>query len=390
MVLEREFPPDDRVEKEAFSLSHAGHKVHIACYTRRNLPSLEKKNNYDIFRKPISALIYKSGAAQLVFPFYLNFWRRFINALYNKNQYDAIHIHDLPLTRIGYELKRKHEIRLICDQHEYYSDWIVKTAHYNTIAGRVIKFLSNWKTYERFYLSKADAVITVESPLKDIYVQKVGLPDESVIVIPNTPRKSVFHNKNINQDIIAKYKNRFVLIYIGGLDRLRGLQLAIEAVVEIKQSLPEILLLLIGPKSKYYDIDSIVKEKGIADYFEWIPFQPIGVLPSYIAASDIGFFTPQLNRDEIHRTIATKIYQYIVMGKPVIVTMARMMQELVESNEIGFAVDDQDPREFIERVLEISGNSELRNSIKENTSRLSGRFSWEMTVRPLIDLYNSY
>ena len=146
-------------------------------------------------------------------------------------------------------------------------------------------------------------------------------------------------------------------------------------------------MLLIGPKSKYYDIVSIAQEQGIEDHFEWIPFQPIGVLSSYIAASDIGFFTPQLNRDEIHRTIATKIYQYIVMEKPVIVSRARMMQELVESNEIGFAVDDQDPREFIERVLEISGNSELRNSMKDNASKLSGRFSWEVTVTPLIDLY---
>jgi len=36
MVLEGEFPPDNRVEKEAVSLIEAGHEVHIACYSKKN------------------------------------------------------------------------------------------------------------------------------------------------------------------------------------------------------------------------------------------------------------------------------------------------------------------------------------------------------------------
>lgn len=389
MVLEREFPPDDRVEKEVRSLSEAGHKVHVACYTRNNQPEFENKEHYAIYRKPISGLTYKSSAAQLIFPLYFWFWRRFINELFQKNQYDAIHIHDLPLAKIGYEFKHKHGVKLICDQHEYYSDWIIKTAHYNTIPGRIIKTLSNWKAYERYYLSKADAVITVEIPLKDIYIQKVGLSEDSVIVIPNTPRRSVFQDKNVSEDILRKYNNRFVLLYIGGLDKLRGLHLAIKAVRALKNMMPEIMLLLIGPRSKYYDIPSLAIHNGIQNHFEWIPFQPVDILPSFILASDICFFTPQANRDEIHRTIATKIYQYMALGKPVIVSRGKMMQEFVESNRIGFAVDDKDPGEFTNRVLEIAKNSKLKKELETNAKKLSERFFWEITVQPLIELYRA-
>ena len=33
MILDQDFPPDDRPEKEALSLINAGYEVHLLCYT---------------------------------------------------------------------------------------------------------------------------------------------------------------------------------------------------------------------------------------------------------------------------------------------------------------------------------------------------------------------
>lgn len=81
---------------------------------------------------------------------------------------DVIHIHDLPLTNIGVKMKRKYEIKLVCDQHEYYSNLIVQTTH----------------------LNKADLVITVEEPLQKEYINKVRVKKEHIITLPNTPERS--------------------------------------------------------------------------------------------------------------------------------------------------------------------------------------------------------
>jgi len=389
MVLASEFPPDDRVEKEAYTLAKVGHEVIIACYTMTNRPLSEQKDYYTVRRKPISVFKYKSSAFQLLHPAYEKFWRKFIEDIYSKEAFDAIHIHDLPLSRVGYYFKEKYGVKLVCDQHEYYSDWIIKTAHYNTFAGKIIKAFSNWKAYEKKYLRRADAIITVEAPLKEIYLKEVGLPDEKLSLIPNTPLKSIFFEKEIKEDIVRKYDKRFVLLYIGGLDRLRGLDLAMRAIQELRTEVPEILLVLIGQKSKYYDIDAKAKQYGIMDQYEWIPFQPVNVLPSYISASDICIFTPQVNREEIHRTIATKIYQYLAIGKPLVVTKARLMQDFVESNRVGFAVDDTDPDEFVSRILEIMDNPELKKEFAANAKLLSEKYFWEVTVQPLIQIYQS-
>lgn len=389
MVLASEFPPDERVEKEAYSLSEVGHKITIACYTRTNKPLFEQNDYYTVRRKPMSVFIFKSSAFQLLHPAYEKFWRKFIQDIYSLETFDAIHIHDLPLSRVGYYFKKKYGIKLVCDQHEYYSDWIVKTAHYNTFAGKIINAFSNWKAFEKKYLMRADTVITVEDPLKEIYIQEVGLPDEKLNILPNTPLKSLFFEKEIKEEIVRRYDKRFVLLYIGGLDRLRGLDLAMRAVRELRTEIPEILLLLIGRKSKYYDIDALANQYGIIDHYEWIPFQPVKVLPSYISAADICIFTPQVNREEIHRTIATKIYQYLAIGKPIVVTKAKLMQDFVESNRIGFAVDDTDPAEFVSKTLEIKGNPELKKEFASNAKLLSEKYFWEETVQPLIRIYQS-
>ncbi len=126
MVLESEFPPDERVEKEIASLREIGFDVAVAVYTLTNKPAFERFNHYEIYRKKISRLLYKSSAAILLLPFYFRFWRSFLEPILRNGNYHVIHIHDLPLSKVGYELSGKYKLKLVCDQHEFYSNWIVR------------------------------------------------------------------------------------------------------------------------------------------------------------------------------------------------------------------------------------------------------------------------
>ncbi len=390
MVLEGEFPPDNRVEKEAVSLIKAGHEVHIACYSKKKeFVSREMYKGIVIHRKYLNSFLYKAGAAILILPFYFSFWKNFIDEIFQREAFEAIHVHDLPLAKTGYYFKVRYGALLVCDQHEFYSNWIVQTAHYNTKLGKIIKALSNWDSYEKKYLQKADVVVTVEEPLRKNYIEKTHLPPEKIFCIPNTPLRGLFNMKQINPEIVDKYKDSFVLLYIGGLDVLRGIEVAIKALPQLIPEIPEIRLVLVGKKSRYYDLEKIALEENVSDFVEFTGFQSVNLLPSFIEASSVCFFTPLTNRDEIHKTIATKIYQYIAMEKPVIVSNARMQEEFVRNHEVGFVIRDGDAGEFANRILEIYKNKELYRSLCENASRTSDLYTWEATIKPLIDFYNA-
>ena len=387
MVLESEFPPDERVEKEIESLQEIGFQVSVAVYTFMSKPELELFNGYEIHRKKISRLLYKSSAAILVIPFYFRFWFKYLNAILKKEQFDILHIHDLPLAKVGCRLSRKYNLKLVCDQHEYYSNWIVRTRHYNTLAGKIIRLLSNWKRYERKYLQKADMVITVENSLREIYIDRVQISPSKVISLPNTPRKQVFNAGNIDQEIIDKYKDCFVLFYGGSLDHIRGIDFIAECIARLKDEIANILFLVAGKENRAFSMSKLISGLQIENFVEHVGWVPLGKLPSYVAASKICLFVPRADNLEINNTIATKIYQYAAMGKPVIVSEARMMKEFVENNAIGYSIRYGDVNGFCDIVRNMRNHPEVLDEIRDRAIRVACDYTWENTSRDFIDYY---
>ena len=388
MILNEEFPPDYRVEKEAKSLIDSGHDVKLLCYTTQNTHSkVENYNGIDVRRFKINRKIRnKLHALYLILPIYRWIWTHHIQRLIREEKADVLHIHDLPLSDIGVAMKKRYGLKVVCDQHEYYSNWIGQNAHLNTLIGKIVKAFSNWKQYERKMLVKADLVITVEEPLRLEYIKNVGVGTDRIITVPNTPEKS-FMEKEIDQAIIRRYKNNFVLFYLGGIDILRGIDIAIQALPVIIKTIPEVKMVLAGKVWKNSDPIKIAKKLNVEEYVDFVGWLSVDMLPSYIAASDVCFHIPPVMREENNKTIATKIYQYMMIGKPIICGQAKMMRELILQNEAGLDIKDSDSEDFAARVKELYRNSELREQLAINSLKTGKRFIWGNTVTPLIKNY---
>lgn len=389
MLLENEFPPDERVEKEIHTLAEQGHKIHVACMTRRNSPSQEDKEEYTVHRFSISGLMFKLSVLILILPFYKNRWHRFARKLHLDHNFDAIHVHDLPLSIVGMKLKQKFGLKLICDQHEYYSNWIVETAHYNTMTGKIVKMLSNWKKYERKVLHCADHIITVEEPLKQIYIEEYQLDSDKIFVLPNTPNKALFNNFAVDTDLFKHYKESFTLLYMGGIDILRGIDYIINAIPEIVKTIPNFKFLLAGTVRKDYDPVRSAKKLGVEKYVDYIGWVDRKNLSSLIQACDLGVFTPLSDRTEINKTIATKNYQFLVMHKPMMVGKAQYMKEFTVDNNIGFSVDEVQTSEIVRGVLDFFQNVEKREAMAESCKKIGSDYYWEQTSKSLVDCYKS-
>ncbi len=386
MVLDKEFPPDERVEKEIHTLKENGFTVSVATCTFKSLPGEEHFNGYTIYRKRLSWILYKSSAAILLLPFYFRFWFNFLDEILNKDHYDIIHIHDLPLSKTGHQLAKKYHLKLVCDQHEYYSNWIIRTRHYNTLLGYLLR-LSPWKKYERYYLTRADLVITVEDSLRKIYVQQVGVNPGKIVTLPNTPLSGNFKHEVVDQKIIDQFSERFVLFYAGSLDHLRGIDFILNCLSELKNDINNILFLVAGKENAAFSLNKLIEERNLQDVVQYVGWVPLATLPTYIAASDICLFVPKADNLEINNTIATKIYQYAAMGKPVIVSEARMMKEFVESNGIGFSVHHGNKEEFCETVNKLYANREISEKIRNHAIQIASQYTWESTSINLVRFY---
>lgn len=389
MILNHPFPVDERVEKEAVSLINAGYEVYLLCCTFNAEPEREDYKRIKICRFQSSEKFNaKFAAAYLALPFYKMVWEKQIRKFVKENKIDVLHIHDLPLSDIGVKLKKEMGIKLVCDQHEYFSNWIYETAHYNTFLGKIVASLSNWQKYEEKNLREADIVMTVEKPLEEEYIENYPSLKDKIISIPNTPSKNIFDLGKVNQEIVEKYKDDFVIFYQGKIDILRGISTVVNALPELAKKIPNIKLVLAGKFAKNCDPVKDAENIGVSQYVDFVGWQPLELLPSFMAASNIGIFTPPSDRKEINKTIATKIYQYAVMQLPMIVGQAKMMKDFVEKHKLGLVVDETDTNDFIEKVLKLYNDVTFVEECKKNAKAIAEKFVWEETIKPLIDKYN--
>lgn len=391
MILDGEFPPDERVEKEAVSLIKDGNQVSILCLNYGTRNDQEEHNGISVYRLKINkTLRNKLLATYLIFPFYRLFWSRAIRKFIRKFPVDVIHIHDLPLSDIGISLKKSHNIKIVCDQHEFYSKWIVNTAHYNTPVGKIVKYFSNWDQYEKKFLPEADLIITVEEPLKSLYICELKLKVDKIVILPNTPSISLFNHTKTDQNIIDRFKENFVIFYAGSIDVLRGINTIIEALPFLRNSIPNLKFVFAGRfNKKYYDPLKYIEKLGVSDLTEFLGWVPLSMLPSYIAASDICIHVPPAISLEVNNSIATKIYQYVLMNKPVIVGQARMMQKFVQENNIGLSIKESDPHDLAEKIHLLYSSPSLITEYANNTRRIASRYSWEETSKPLTEFYKN-
>ena len=259
MILDHEFPPDIRVENEIEALTSKGHQIHIACYTFSDAAEEERKNNLLIHRKKISKFIYKSSVGALKYPFYFNFWRKFIYELFRKNKFDAIHVHDLPMAKIGYEFAQHHSIPFTLDLHENWPALLSISTHTQTFLGKILSSEKQWKEYEIEYCTKADNIIVVVEEAKT-RLSKLGINEQKIKVVSNTLNFNHFELPTTKPDL-----NYFSMLYAGGITKHRGLQYVIQGLKHISKTNKTIRLWILGSGSYAGYLKELAKNEGVEE-----------------------------------------------------------------------------------------------------------------------------
>ena len=167
MILERQFPFDERVEKEALSLIQRGHVITIISFNYDKLPAYELYKGIHIIRFPFARKAYnKLSPLHRLQPFYKGIWIANIKRFLKQHKIDAMHVHDLPLANVGYYFKKRTGCELVLDQHELWSETVKHYRHYNTLIGKTVRALSFWGTYEKRYFKQKNRPQWVQNGIR--------------------------------------------------------------------------------------------------------------------------------------------------------------------------------------------------------------------------------
>ena len=388
MILDKTFPPDPRVENEAEALIKKGHQVFLFCLKYNNESDNEQINGILVKRYTSNKLEYKLSALAYTFPFYTNIMAKKIIYFLSKFKIEIIHIHDMVIADAVLKANKKFDLPVVLDLHENRPEIMKLYPHLQKFPGKFLISSKKWKEKEKEFIKKVDRIIVVTQEAKDEIKNRVGIDDDKIEIVSNTVKKSFYSEAILDKRIIDKYKDKFVILYLGDTGLRRGLLTAIEAVNELKLKIKNLKLVVVGSNTSDSILKDQVKKYSLEKYVDFEGWNDVGLFPSYIAASEIGI--SPLHRNIHHdTTYANKLFQYMSFGKPVLVSNATSQKNLINKTKSGLVHQEKNANNFTEKVLELYKNPELRKELGTNGKYfIENEFCWEKISKNLVDLYD--
>lgn len=385
MVLENPYPPDERVENEINILTKNGFKITLVCTRRGGRIQVEEKENLTIYRIPISKFIYKSGAVALILPFYFLFWYKHLLKIIKQSQFDVIHLHDLPLVKVGLKLSKDFNLPLISDYHENRPEIMKMYRHIQTFPGKYIISIKKWVKYQIKYTKKVDHLILVTDEAKDYYVNNYGVDPHKITVLPNYISLERFRMFKHDNDSESDLKRIFTVVYFGDTGIRRGILTILESAEILKNE--KIHFLIIGTSSDKHYLQKIATERNLHNvtFTGWIPVDEAIKL---INNSKVGL-CPFLRNIHHDTTYANKMFQYMALGKPVLVSNCTAQANFVIKEACGLVFEAGNSLELSNQIIKLTDQSEYDQLSKNAKNCVYDKYNWETTGSKLIGLYST-
>ncbi|MEN6574792.1 MAG: glycosyltransferase family 4 protein [Phycisphaerales bacterium] len=302
-------------------------------------------------------------------------WRLYRLAV--KEDADVYHFHDPELMIVGLLLKLRGK-KVIWDVHEHYPNAIRDKYYLSKPLRRVIS--KSFDLYERAVVRFFDYVIYT-TPFVGARYQKMKVRSGRIENYPIIELSRTFA-----RDPQEK------IIYLGGMSPTRGLVEVIEAFSLVVKDHPSWELYLVGlyhPKSFEQELKDMAARRGIAanvKFIAWVPYEEKERLSSQ-ASMGVITYLPYSNNTSC---LPNKLFDYMLVGLPVIASNFSLYREVVEPERCGMIVDPSKPEE-IGRAMEylIEHPQEAREMGERGRRAVLEKYNWEEESKRLLQIYDA-
>jgi glycosyltransferase involved in cell wall biosynthesis len=391
IIVDNEFSSDARVKRQAMILSKYGIEVHVLCFGFKD----QYNETEGLFIERIR--ISKKLKDVLFFflntlPFYETIWAIQISRFIKNHQPDILHVHDLYMSKAAFRGIKKsgRKIPMILDLHENYP---FQVTTYNWTKGLIRRLLSRphaWKKKEKEHLDYAGNIIVLSSEYRDQLLQEYPhLKKEKFAVFPNVPDLSAAEYQ-VKTKVENPFTNGFpIMLYYGIIAERRGIFDALSVFSELVKSDKKLNFLLIGPVDKKDRklFNTIISREHFGERVIHIPWIESKDFPGWLEISDICI-APFKKNPQHESGIANKIYDYMLGGKPLIVSDCLPQKNLVEKYDCGIVYSDN--KELENAIATLADDPFLRRKMGMNGKHaIINTFNTESVKQKLISTYRN-
>jgi len=298
-----------------------------------------------------------------------------------RGRYDLIYVHNMPDFLVFCALVPKLlGAKVILDQHDPMPE-LMKTIFGiadSSFGVRVMYWL------EKLSLGFADRIVTVSVTFQRLFAQR-SCPKGKVGVVMNAPDDSIFLYREARSWPLRSPKDPVTILYHGSLVERNGLELAVDAMALLRDTLPNAQLCICGRKTPYLDqVMEKARNLYLEDRVHFLGSKTLEELVGEIARCDIGVIpNPRNTFTEINTP--TRIFEYLSQGKPVVAPRTQGVTDYFTEDTLLF-FEAGDVAELAERIRYAATYPGDALAFAERGQRVYRAHAWPQEREALVSL----
>jgi glycosyltransferase involved in cell wall biosynthesis len=308
-------------------------------------------------------------------------WRK-IYQLARRSGADIFHFHDPELLPLAAWLKRRTGKPVIYDVHEAYPDFI-----------ELKDYLPSWLRYPL-----AATFRIAEPKLASLQSGLIFADDATAVDFAqvNLPKATLFNfpGQQFVQTAVAtdnNYDNRPPhVLYLGGMERNRGVELMVEAFALLFAAIPTAKLWLVGhfmPPDLEHIVRQAVTRYGLEQAVTItgrVDFEQIG---QYLRQARVGW-VPWQAVAKNQKNIPTKLFEYMAYALPIVGSDLPSIRPFLKDGDNGYLVPSADPASHAAAIINLLKNPQTAAAMGlRGQLRVRRQYNWAVMEERLLRLY---
>lgn len=367
-------PSTGGTETSIKSLSEGLRKIENETYILAPIYPKWKDDDKNVIRYKASYVNWKKRQCLIPFPF-ASKARRIGECL----KLDIVHSHYS--TYLGHEALKvgyKLDIPVVFTYHtKYENDCNYVPFIPKKISCEILKWLI------KKHCRKCDAIIAPSSAAKFSLLSQLNI-EKPIYIIPSgidinrfskdADRKKEVRNKHFVED------NQVLLVTASRLVPEKNIEFLIRAFAIIRKAKNNVKFMIIGEGNHRSKLEHLVRDLELKNSVIFTGFVNDEDMAAYYHAGDIFVFA------SLTETQGLVVLEAMASGLPVVAIKADGIEDTIEDGKDGFLTDNK-KGEFAQNIIKLVENDNLRKKMSETAKKNSQRFSIEVWVKKITELY---
>lgn len=298
------------------------------------------------------------SVARITFSPWLDFK---VKAMLKREKFDIIHLHEPLCPTLCTTVLR-----------------VSNTVNVGTFHAVDSRGYTQWKPFTATILKKLfprlAGKITVSEPARE-FINRLFPGDYTVI--PNGVDLEHF-----SPDVLPLEKfndGRLNLLFVGRLEKRKGLNYLLEAYRQLRNELPDSRLIVVGSSTRW----SRQYEKHPAEGVVFTGYVPNADLPQYYKSADIVCF-PATGKE----SFGIVLLEAMAMGKPIVASNIKGYASVLSDGEEGLLVPPADPAGVASAITSLVRDAGLRREMGRRGRETALRYGWREIALRIIEHYH--